>query len=181
MDQSVRRAILLDLVKSLRNKGSWCGETHIQKAMFSLKEITNTPVDYEFVLYKHGPFSFELRDELTEMRADGYLTIEINPYPYGPNLSVSEAGIRFYQQYLGAVQQYDPDMAFIVENLGAKGVVALERLSTALYVCKEEAIRNTEQCAVRVNEIKPHIPIEQARDAAADVARMLVEYQEGSA
>lgn len=176
MDQFRRRIILLGLVKSLRVKGSWCGETHIQKATFTLQKITGTPVDYDFILYKHGPFSFDLRDEITEMRADGYLTIEINPYPYGPNLSLSEMGNRFYNQCHDAIREYDGDIEFIACKLAAKGVAALERLSTALYVCKEEGIRDSGQCAVRVTEIKPHVPVELAREAASDVELMLAEY-----
>ncbi|HOO45696.1 MAG TPA: hypothetical protein PLM29_05670 [Deltaproteobacteria bacterium] len=176
MDQFRRRVILLSLIKALRDKGSWCGETHIQKAMFALQKVTDTPVDYDFILYKHGPFSFDLRDEITELRADGYLTIEINPYPYGPNLSLSDMGNRFYQQCHEAIREYDSDLEFISGKLAAKGVAALERLSTALYVCKEEGILDSEQCAVRVNEVKPHVPVNLARDAASDVEQMLAEY-----
>jgi hypothetical protein len=69
MEQYERSAILLGMINSLKARGSWCGETHIQKAMFSLKNITDTPIDYTFVLYKHGAFSFDLRDELTEDRS----------------------------------------------------------------------------------------------------------------
>jgi len=177
MDQNYRRAILLGLIKSLRDGGSWCGETHVQKAMFALTNITGTHADYDFVLYKHGPFSFDLRDEITELRADGYLTIEINPYPYGPNLSLSDMGYRFYQQSHEAIRQHDSDIAFIVDKLATKGVAVLERLASALYVCREEGMKDIGQCAVRVNEIKPHVPVELALTAAEDMARMMAEYQ----
>ena len=181
MDQFRRKAILLGMINSLKVKGSWCGETHIQKAMFSLKNITGTPIDYTFVLYKHGAFSFDLRDELTDMRADNLLTIEINPSPYGPSLAVSDAGLKYYEKYHDNVRQYDPAIDFITQNLGTKGVAELERISTALYVCREEDIHDIEKCAARVHALKPHVPIESARDAATDVDRMLAEYQEGSA
>jgi hypothetical protein len=61
------------------------GETHMQKATFFLQELIKVPLGFEFLLYKHGPFSFDLRDELTFMRAQGFLRLEPQ-YPYGPTL-----------------------------------------------------------------------------------------------
>jgi uncharacterized protein YwgA len=62
MKEAQNRAILVTLIKSLRSKGSWCGETHIQKAAFFLQQLTGVPIDFDFILYKHGPFSFDLRE-----------------------------------------------------------------------------------------------------------------------
>jgi len=47
------------------------------------------------VLYKHGPFSFDLSDELASMRADALLEWEIKPEPYGNALKTTNvsAGI----------------------------------------------------------------------------------------
>ncbi|HON38028.1 MAG: hypothetical protein ACOX3E_16125 [Desulfomonilia bacterium] len=178
MDQNEQRTILLGLIKSLRENDSWCGETHIQKAMFSLQKITGIPIDYTFVLYKHGAFSFDLRDELTDMRADHLLSLEIHPAPYGPSLIVSDSGNAFYKKYHGIVRIYDPAIEFVAKNLGGKGVAELERISTALYVCKEEGVWDPDDCAARVNELKPHISIESAKSATLDAVRILRAYKE---
>ncbi len=180
MERNNQRTILLGMIKSLKDNKSWCGETHIQKAMYSLKTITNTPIDYDFILYKHGAFSYDLRDELTEMRADGFLSIEINPSPYGPSLAISESGQRLYDKYRENVSQYDPNIDFIATNLGAKGVTELERISTALYVCKKDNIFDIEECASRINELKRHVTIDLARSAASDAYKMLQEYEKHS-
>ena len=39
MDNLIRWSILLELISELKNAGSWCGETHIQKSAFFLEEM----------------------------------------------------------------------------------------------------------------------------------------------
>ena len=57
----------------------WSGETHLQKATYLACWLVDIPFDFDFILYKHGPFSFELRDELGSMRADRLLDREPQP------------------------------------------------------------------------------------------------------
>ena len=71
MNNQQQRVVVIKLLDALKKNGSWCGETHIQKAVFFLKAIKKVPVDFNFILYKHGPFSFDLRDHLPLMRLDG--------------------------------------------------------------------------------------------------------------
>jgi uncharacterized protein YwgA len=68
-----RDAVLLSLMNEMRAKGSWCGETHIQKSVYFLQELLEVPMNLEFILYKHGPYSFDLADAVTAMRADSLL------------------------------------------------------------------------------------------------------------
>src|ERR1035441_4963526 len=74
MKHGQRMAVLTLLDREMLAKGSWCGETHIQKATYFLQELLGVDLGFEFVLYRHGPFSFELRDELSSMQADDILT-----------------------------------------------------------------------------------------------------------
>ena len=71
MNQLAQKTILVGLIERLADKGSWAGETHLQKAAYLLAELRGVDFDFDFILYKHGPFSFELRDELSAMRAEG--------------------------------------------------------------------------------------------------------------
>ena len=82
MDRFDRAAVLTELADRLRANGSWTGETHLQKATYVLQELLMVPLNFEFVFYKHGPFSFDLREELTSMRADGFL-VQVPQDPYG--------------------------------------------------------------------------------------------------
>ena len=39
--------------------------------------MCEVPTGFEFILYMYGPFSFDLSDELTSIRADGLLKIAV--------------------------------------------------------------------------------------------------------
>ena len=60
MDRLRRAALLTRLIQRLRDRGSWCGETHLQKASLLLQDLTGVPLGFDYILYKHGPFSFDL-------------------------------------------------------------------------------------------------------------------------
>ena len=68
MDRIKNVAILLQLIGSLKKYGSWGGETHVQKATYSLQQLKSVPLNFHFVLYKHGPFSFDLRDPFRQLK-----------------------------------------------------------------------------------------------------------------
>ena len=59
-----RWAVVAQLVKVIRMNQGWAGETHIQKTLFFLQELLQVPTGYDFVLYKHGPYDFDLHDDL---------------------------------------------------------------------------------------------------------------------
>jgi len=94
MDLFERSALMSTLVQEMRRSGSWCGETHLQKAAYLLQSFLGVPLGYEFMLYKHGPFSFELRDEVDRMRGYGLLTLEANTQGYGPRIAATDAAGR---------------------------------------------------------------------------------------
>src|SRR2546425_12633108 len=111
MDRLGRDVILLELLRKLREHGSWCGETHMQKATYFLQHLMQVPLDFQFILYKHGPFSFDLRDELTAMRADGLLALQPQE-PYGPSLMPGPAAPEVEKRHRMTVQKYRKQIAF---------------------------------------------------------------------
>lgn len=168
MNEGQNRAVLVALIKSLRSKGSWCGETHIQKAAFFLKTLTGVPIDFDFILYKHGPFSFDLRDELSVMRAYGFLDLEAN-YPYGPQILNTEMGKSLSARYPKTLGKYERQITFIADRLGDKGVVDLERMATAYYVTLEKPDSDVDTRATEIVTLKPHINAESAKQAVNQI------------
>lgn len=130
--------LVLALADALRKRGSWAGETHVQKAGYFLQHLLHVPMGVRYILYKHGPFSFDLRGAISEMEADGLIRWEPKPYPYGPSLQPGPnagyvlAASRSPRAFLGQI-------TFTAEKLSGKNVAALERLATALYVSLEVA------------------------------------------
>ena len=168
-----KAVIILDLIDKLSQKGSWCGETHIQKSLYFLQELTDVPLGFDFILYKHGPFSFDLRDELNAMRADYMLTYQVPVPPYSPGLLQTDSGKKIKNHFTGSVEKYSKQIEFIASNIGNSGVVELERLGTALLVTRQNNVSNKEERAKKINELKPHVSLEEAFLAVEKVDEMI--------
>jgi len=175
MNRMQRAAVLLALINKLREGGSWCGETHIQKAVYFLEKLSGTSIGYDFILYKHGPFSFELRDELTAMRADGLLDLKVQAASYGPCFIPTELGLKFMKRFPRTMGVHMRTVEFVTSHLSSHGVASLERLATALYVTEEdkEAGKGVDSRAERIHELKPHIDLPQAKQAVKTVDQII--------
>lgn len=166
MERLRRAAVMLSLIEKLRAEGSWSGETHVQKAVYFLQELMGVPLGYDFILYKHGPYSFGLGDDITSLRADAVLGLEPKPYPYGPSIMPAEESAQIARRYPTTIARHDPVTTFVARRLGPMGVVDLERVATALYVTREPGTPpDLEARAQRIHQLKPHVTVEQAREA----------------
>lgn len=165
MERLAKAAILTKLIQRLRENGSWCGETHIQKAVFFLQEITDVPLGFGFVLYWHGPFSFDLRDELTGLRADGLLRLE-PVRGYGPKIAPTDRCDYIQAWYPKVLASYKRHLEFVVDRIGDAGAVELERLATACFVTRFKVnSHSVAERAKKLSQLKPHIQLESARKA----------------
>ena len=126
---------------------------------------------YDFILYKHGPFSFDLRDELTALRADGLLKLEPK-WPLGARIAPTKQSEYIQGLYPRTVSEYEGAIQFVASSLGGKGVVELERLTTALYAKEILEDATIDEMAERVTNLKPHIPRADAFDAVRELDRI---------
>ena len=170
MGRMKNAALIARLVERQREQESWCGETHFQKAIYFLQHLMDVPLGFPFILYKHGPFSFELRDELTALRADHLLTLEHDPR-YSPRIAATNQSKYIQNRFPRTLATYDSRIAFIAQRLGPKGVVQLERLGTALYV-KLEDERPAAQRIRTITTLQPHIKEHEAIHAVREVDEM---------
>jgi|ERR1700694_2489093 len=164
MNRAERAGLVVELVDRMRKHGGWSGATHLQKCLFFLQEALDVPLGYDFMLYKHGPFSFNLRDELTTFQFAGVLELRANQIPYGPSFVATERGNEIRSR-VPTAKEYEPQVKFVADHFGRLGVTALERLSTALLLSKEFPKASRAELAERVHELKPHISIERAVQA----------------
>lgn len=175
MDRLQRAALITKLVQALRGQQSWAGETHVQKAAYLLQEMLGVPLDYPFVLYKFGPYSFDFRDEITALRGDDLLRLEFKP-PYGPRYDVCEEQALTIQGLKNkTLEMYNSQIEFVANKLGARGVSALERLATAYYVMRKLPGEPPERLADEVVRIKPHVTHEEAIAALSEIKTMQAE------
>ena len=157
-------ALVAKLVDEMKEKGQWAGETHIQKALYFLKSMTKVPCMYDFVLYKHGPYSFDLHDDLGKMRAHLVLDIEARR-PYGPSFSLGQVGEKSIKRVEEAINRHVSQIDFVVEHLGSMDVRTLERYATALYVKSEKNDPDIKSLGRAIVDRKPHISEEDAKSA----------------
>ena len=173
MKRSQRAALITLLNREMLKRGSWCGETHIQKAMFFLQDLLGVEADFEFILYRHGPFSFDLRDELSSMQADELLDLMVRREGYGPTYLPTAFSETYLERFPNTTARYIKQVEFVAGELSDKGVAELERLATALFVANREGIRNVEQRAEILVELKPHISSTDALSACEQVNRLV--------
>ena len=163
MTQPERRKLICHLVARMREHDSWAGETHIQKCVLFLQKLLGVPTGYQFVLYLHGPFSFDLRSELALMRARLQLDVEPN-LSYGPSFTLGVRGKLAMKSPTG----YEDAIDTIAREVSVKDTRVLERLSTAFFLQDKYPSRNASRAAEEINRLKPHISVEQALRAIED-------------
>jgi len=173
MNKAQRLALLTFLDTELLNEGSWCGETHIQKAAYLLQELLGVRTAYDFILYKHGPFSFELRDDLVSLEADGFLELTVRDPRYGPSYIPTKFGETFIERFQKIVQRYREQVRFVAAELGGMGVADLEKMATALFITRRSGSTSLEARAEELNFIKPHISLIEAKQAVTAIDRLL--------
>jgi uncharacterized protein YwgA len=173
MNQLAQKAILSGLAKRLVDRGSWGGETHLQKAAYLLSQLCGIDFDFDFILYKHGPFSFELRDELALMRTEGLIE-GFAPSPrYGPQLLVTPRGDELEGRFEKTMERYGESLDWIADTLGDRGVMDLERLATAMWMTRENPGASVRSRAEALTVVKPHIPLEDATGSVEEIDRLL--------
>jgi len=174
MNRLAQEAVLAGLTRRLDKNGSWSGETHIQKVAYVLRELADVPFQFNFILYKHGPFSFELRDELSSMRADGFL--ERQPQlPYGPRILVTERGRNLEERFRRTMSTYGRKLDWVAERLAQKNVLELERLATALWVTRQHPRSRVDRRARTLSVIKPHVSREEALSSVHEIDALIRE------
>jgi uncharacterized protein YwgA len=163
-------SVLCALIRALRENESWAGQTHIQKAVYLLKNLTDVPLDFGFRLYRYGPYSFDLRDEvsfLTERKV-----LKATPHePYGLRFSVGEECVT------GAEQKFARQIEFVGKTVGKRNIGELEALSTALLVTLDSPESNSEERLAKLKVLKPRISDSLAKDAIEEIDALNSEAQ----
>lgn len=174
MNQAQRQAVILALMRELRDRDSWCGETHIQKSVHFLQDALHVPLDLEFIIYKHGPFSFELREFLGELRGSQLLDVEPVP-PYGPRLAPSDSGLALIDRFPRTVSRYSDQIQFVADKLGPCDVLELEGIGTALFVTQQMPSADNETRAEEMIALKPRMELSTAHHSLQEVDKLLSE------
>jgi uncharacterized protein YwgA len=167
-------ALVLEVVSQLHANGSWTGKTHVQKAFFLLQsrsalqkktdftenKLTSHDSPFEFVLYRHGPYSFELEHAIEEMSS--YKALRIEPMnSYGVSLWGS-TNVAFLREKAPLTEEEKAEINSVCRFIGNHDVKTLEQWATAVWIRQREGICETPEVAKRLHEVKPHISVADA-------------------
>jgi uncharacterized protein YwgA len=130
---------------------------------------------FDFILYKHGPFSFELKDEIAEMRADKLLALQEQPAPYGDTLIVAPLGEQMLDCLKSDLSPYEKQIEYVAKIINNQGVKDLERLATAFYVRNTCGMISYDEQIKHLCLLKPHITVEEARQAVQTIDKIVKE------
>lgn len=165
LSYSCRCALVVSLADRLRSSGSWCGETHLQKAIFILQDLTKSNLGYKYIIYKHGPYSFELNSELTAMRAADIIEFQFPKEGYGPSIAPTQFGQKVYRLHEENIREYFSTLDFLANWFASSDVRYLEKVATAYYVTKKYPRDPAIERAKRLNSLKPHVDLFSAEEA----------------
>lgn len=176
MNRYERMALLLRLMELLRDKGSWCGATHIQKSAYFAQDLTKVPFGYDFVIYKYGPFSSSLRDELSGMLALLVAELEVHDMFRSPKYRIGRRGRTLMEAFGECIEEYENQLRFVSDKIGHMKIKELEQVGTALFVTREmESEASAGARCDRLRHRKPHIARRDAKTAIEGVDRWIEE------
>ena len=168
-----KHALILEVVETLHKQNSWTGKTHVQKTLFLMEAIASVSLPFDFILYKHGPYSFDIESEMEEMK--GYFALTSVPVPgYGVTLNPGEKA-DFIRQKASLTPKEKKGIERVCKFVGTKDVRELERLATIAWIHSREGIHSTEAVTTRLHELKPHISLQEAEQAQRDILPFLSE------
>jgi hypothetical protein len=154
-------------------RGSWAGETHIQKAAFFLQDLMGVELGFDFILYKHGPFCFDLRDELGSMQAEDLVSVVVRHQAYGPTFVPTQFSEVFLERFPKTQARYRQQIEFVSSELGQMGVVELEKIATAFFLAKRGGFDPVENLAQELVDLKPHVSLPEALIACRQAERLV--------
>ena len=176
MERLERAAVVLELLDGLLRKRTPRLETHLQKNFFVLQEVLGIPTEYHFILYKHAPFSFELRDEITAMRGDFLIELDFSS-PRGIGFRITENGNRVRKRFCTVIDAHRKAIDFVVEKLGLMFGRRLERFTMALFLYLKGDGGSAEVLAERMVALKPHVSMEEALPSSREAMAFLGEVE----
>ena len=148
------------------------GKTHVQKSLFLQKATSQVDVPFSYVLYKHGPYSFEVESELEQMRSYAAVKAEPDPDGFGVVL-LPGPGAEFVAKGARLTKSEEEQIERICRFVGKRNVSDLDRLATSAWIRAFEGLKDSRSVAARLNSLKPHVPLREAEAADAELLTLL--------
>ncbi len=167
-----KHTVILSVIEGLRSRRSRTGKTHVQKALALLAIASKVNIPFEFVLYKHGPYSFDLEGELEQMLSYSAVDVQPNVDGYGVTIRPGNMG-PFVKQQASLSPEEEDAIDHVCDLVASKTVTQLERVATAAWIRQREGITAPQEVAKRLHELKPHVSVTEAKAADREFCQFL--------
>jgi uncharacterized protein YwgA len=167
-----KHALILAMIDALQSHGSRTGKTHVIKGLFLASAARLFESPFQFFLYKHGPYSSDIEECIEQMKSYGALEVEPAFDGYGVILSPGQMA-SFLRQKAPVSVGTQEAINQVCQFLRYQNVNYLERLATAAWIRSREGVGEPDEVARRLNELKPHIPLAEARQADDELRAFL--------
>ena len=174
MDRLWQARLVSDVVEALRENGSWTAESHVQKCIYMVKELFDKEVSFRFVPYKHGPYSFELRDEIGRLLSTRVLVSE-PARPYGPRIRTRSDSAHLRRQLERVDHGLSDQIAFVAGKIGAMPASDVGLLATGILVLKEQETckKSSQESLARFRYLKPAVEEETCIKFICDAQKLI--------
>lgn len=168
-------ALVLTIIERLLNHGSKAGKTHVQKAMFlvQMTQMQNfsSAEPFKFVLYKHGPYSFDLESTMEDMFVYDAIHSEIM---INHGIALIPSGNADFLKKVAPLNSEEKEASEdVCRFIGKSDVRQLEKWATVVWIRCAEGVKESESIARRLHALKPHVSIEDAIVANNEVNKLL--------
>jgi uncharacterized protein YwgA len=153
LKKTVSLAVISMLIHQYNKQGFKPGTTHIQKAVFLLRELWHVPFSQEFCLYHYGPYSFELADDLDDLEATSVISRETKEHGTY-HIALTEEGRQFLVEMRAEIEPYRGVLSSAVDALNGLPADDLVLLATTQYVLSTGE-DNLDTVVDKVLKIKP--------------------------
>ena len=176
MKRLQKASLIVEMIDKMKERDGWAGETHLHKCLFFLQEMRGIPTDYEFLIYHYGPFSFDLSDEIVQLKGDNIIIPYPRPFPYAPSLACSEASHRLREYFPKTLKKYADDINFVANHFGNLNATELSKLATAYYFIlkgeKDNCIDDDDDIARKVDQAVHYISVPDAKEATRKIRKI---------
>jgi len=133
--------------------------------MYIAQDLAKGNFGYKYIMYKHGPYSFDLKNELSGMKASNMIEYTFPREEYGPGIEVTKFGDRVFKTHQEDIEKYHRINEFVSSWLAASDVTQLEKLATAYFVTQRNPREPLMERAKRISGLKPHVDLVAAEEA----------------
>ena len=162
--------LVAELAVRLQDVSPQFGKTVLQKMIYILQEIYETPCNYEYTLYNYGPYSEDLAADLKSFASMEGVTVQWSD-KLGYKIMPAAKTEHFRQRAGDFLEKYDANIQEAVNLFGEMTARDLELRSTIIYVSKQSAMDKNSMIDC-IKEIKPHFSVDEIATAIEQLVTM---------